>query len=489
MISFDLVPNDALASGTFIEQKYKRSGVAGPIPQRVAILAQYNDGFTPTANVAQAVTSVDELIALAGPGSMAARIGKVFFGAIGSASVDVDWFPIGSGTGTAAGTIAITGPATSAGTLSAYIGGELVSVAVENGDTAAEIATALSAAINAAIDLPVTAAADYGDVDLTAKWVGLSGNQIDIRMDYGAGDAAAEPSGLTINITAMTGGSANPSIETALTNFAGTFYTKVICPFNDDTQLDLLEAAGAARIEPAIKKPFAGFVGYNGTRANYLTFLSSRNSPWTTSFPVENSPTHPAEIAASLVGKLAVQDSSGPGRPGKNLPLYGVKPGNAAPWTYAQRDAVVTAGGSTSKELSGTVFTEDVVTTYVTNPLGAVDESWRYTATIANVQAKLYSLDALFAAAPYDNAVVVDDNAVTSKEYAVSPKRVKTAIIGLIDGQWIPEAWSKERDAIVAAIEAEIDSTNPGRINVLVPDIIAVGLRIMAVKYQWSFGA
>jgi phage tail sheath gpL-like len=54
---------------------------------------------------------------------------------------------------------------------------------------------------------------------------------------------------------------------------------------------------------------------------------------------------------------------------------------------------------------------------------------------------------------------------------------------------WIPQAWSKNRDFIVEGIQAEINASNPGRIDVLIPDVLAVGLRIIAVKYQWSFAA
>jgi phage tail sheath gpL-like len=487
-ITFNTVPASAIASGVFIEQEYKRSGVSGPIPERVAFFAQYNSGYTPNNNVAQNVTSADEVKALAGRGSMAARMAERIFQNLGAGSIVVDWFPLAAGTGSSEGLIEIVGPATGAGTLSLYIGGDAVQIDVESGDSATDIATALAAAINADLDLPVTATSDYGDLVLTAKNTGLAGDQIDLRMDYASGDADNEPAGVTVNITAMDGGTTNPSIETALTNLAGTFYTFIACPFNDDTSLDLLETSGDYRIGPAVKKPFAGICGYNDTRTNYLTWLDSRNSPWTTSVPVESSPDHPAEIAAAAAGRCALLASSAPSRPFKNTPLTGIHSGNVAPWTYAQKDAVAAAGGSATKDVSGVIYLDDMITTYVTNPLGAIDESLRYTVTISNMQAKIYSLDQLFNSAPFDRAVVVDDDSVTSKEYAISPRRVKGYIIKLVDEQWIPEAWSKNRDTIVEGIICEINGTNAGRIDVFVPDVLAPGLRIVAAKYQWSFG-
>jgi phage tail sheath gpL-like len=101
--------------------------------------------------------------------------------------------------------------------------------------------------------------------------------------------------------------------------------------------------------------------------------------------------------------------------------------GNVAAWTYAQADAVQAAGGSwTETDAGGVVRIKDLLTTYVTNPAGAVDDSWRYTVTITNVQAKIYSIDQLFLGSPFDRAVVVDDDAVTGISFAVSPKVVKS---------------------------------------------------------------
>jgi phage tail sheath gpL-like len=172
------------------------------------------------------------------------------------------------------------------------------------------------------------------------------------------------------------------------------------------------------------------------------------------------------------------------------MTLPGIKPGAVAPWTYAQRNAVVAAGGcATFIDASGVVRIKDMVTTYVTNPLGAVDDSWRKTETVTNYQAKVYSLDQLFMSSPFDQGKIVDDDAVTGQSYAIRPKTVKAYLIDLIDSLWIPQAWSKERDAIVAGIVVEINAMNPGRMDVLIPDVTVTGLRIMAIKYQWSFAA
>jgi phage tail sheath gpL-like len=61
--------------------------------------------------------------------------------------------------------------------------------------------------------------------------------------------------------------------------------------------------------------------------------------------------------------------------------------------------------------------------------------------------------------------------------------------VDLVRQLWEPLALTKEADAAVAGIRAEIDGTNPGRINLLIPDVHAAGLRIIAGRVQWSFYA
>jgi len=490
MITFSKVPSNAIASGVFIESEYKKGVISGLFQQRIAVLGQYNSGFSPTENVAYQLTSADECAAAFGYGSSLHRMGIKLFNNLGSSGVFVDFFPLDEGTGTTTGTITVTGTSTSSGALSFYISGDLVTVQVENGSSNTAVATSINAAINANISLPVTSTVLSNVVTLTSKNVGLSQNQITLRQNINIGDAERSPVGVSIVITQMTGGTADPSISTALNNFSNTFYTVVVCPFNSDTSLDLLESFGETRISPEVKKPFIGVSGFCGTRANLITFLESRNSPWTTVVPVENSPNHPGEIAAACSAVIAASAQVEPARPFKNLQILSVNSGGVPDWTYDQKNQIEILGGSTTyTDSSGTVVIGDLLTTYTQNSQGAQDDSWRFTVTISNIQAKINSIDTMFLSPPFDRSVIVDDASVTGKEFAISPKRVKSYIIDLVDSLWIPQAWSKNRDEIVSGIQVEIDSQNPGRINVLIPDILAVGLRVVAVKYQWSFSA
>ena len=489
-VSFTLVDPTAKASQVFVEEQAIRNSLGGLlIPQRILVFGQYNAGKTPTDNVPQLILSRDDGANRYGYGSLLdLQLQAVFKGA---GSVPVYACPLSDAGGSAAavGTINVDGNATSAGTIALYIAGKRVAIAVANGALVATIEAAIIAAINADPTLPVTAAADSGDILLTAKWAGLSGNQITIEQDLAASDASAEPTGATLTIAPMALGSGDPLMATALGALGDDWYTWIVSPYNADASLDELETAGAARSHPAVKRLFLAVAGYTDTRANLLTALSSRNSNSSCLMPVDGSPNHPAEIAAATVGVCAARAQVTPGRPYRGLVLPDIWPGTAR-WTYSERDAVVKAGGSTYRVTpSDTVAVEDLCTTRTLNDLAAADYDWLFAETVANVQAKVYSLEQVFLSEPFVAGVIVDDASTTSANYAIRPKTVKAYLVQLIDELWVPYALTKARDAVVAGIVTEIDGGNPNRINAMVPDVLAAGLKIIAVLDRFSFYA
>jgi phage tail sheath gpL-like len=68
----------------------------------------------------------------------------------------------------------------------------------------------------------------------------------------------------------------------------------------------------------------------------------------------------------------------------------------------------------------------------------------------------------------------------------VTPLTVKSYAIGLVD-DWVARGLSTDRDTIIEAITAEINSGNAGRIDLLIPDVPSAGLRILAAKLEWAF--
>ena len=485
-ITFASVPSNLIASSVAIENVYRRSGFV-PASQRIALLGQYLSTKTPVNNVAvTGITTADDIAALAGYGSQAHMMAKVLFAEMGSTPIAVDWFPIADGTTAKAYTITFVGVASSAGVWRVYILGKKYEISVASGDAIATMATNLSNLINADLDCPFTASPAAGVVTITAKWKGLSSDLLDVRKNYVASDVNLVPGTTTMTIASSVSGATDPSIATALANFGSTFYTFVITALNDATAAGALETAWTARIDPLVKMPFVGVMGYTDTRANFITAIGSRNSPGSVYFPVEGSPSHPGQIAAWIVADAAVSASADVARPWKNLQSSTIFPGTGPTWTVAQAQAVEVAGGSAFDVRNGVVTVWDVLTTYKTNAGGAADDSWRYPETITNTQRKLFDLDTMLKSPPFDRAKLISDDDVSNAEYALSPSKIAGYFVSLYES-WVRDNISKNRDTMVQGLTVAIDGGNASRVNVEFTDYMVLGARVFAVKRNWAF--
>ena len=485
-ITFNTVPSNAEASAVYVEQEaVSRDTGSAVLDRKLFTLGQYNSGFSPTANVAQLILNKEDAWTRYGRGSMLSRMIELQLN--NSGGVPVYAVPLADGAGDAAtGTVVIGSTATAAGTLSIYIEGKLIGVAVAKDDVHTVVSAALAAAINADLDLPVTAADVSGTVTFTTRWKGESGNQINLAANLA--DADATPAGLTLVVTDIgdvVPGTLDPVLTTAFANMGDVNYTDVTCPYTSAASLTAMEAAGVVRDGPAVNKMFAGFVGFTGTVAEFLTALDSRNSEWTTYVPVPGSPSSAYMLAAGEAADFAKYQQATPGRPQKNLKIPGAIAGNED--MGANADTIVKAGGSwTQNNSDGTVTLKDLCTTRTQEDGGADTDDWRFTVIIPNLQFKRNALEQAFLTDPYDRAVVAPDGGGRGPTYVVRPSTVKSRAIGLVD-DWIERGLSTNRAAIVDNMISEIDSGNPGRINLLIPDVATAGLRIVAVKLEWAF--
>ena len=141
-------------------------------------------------------------------------------------SLDVD----GSGVD-ATGTIAVTGTATEAGTLTVITGSERnhkFSVAVADTDTATAVGAAIEAAVNADLNVPVTAANVTGTVTMTAINAGTYGNSIPIEV---RGSVA----GITTTVTGMASGATDPTLTSIFDVIGEKRYQAIVWPYPNDT--------------------------------------------------------------------------------------------------------------------------------------------------------------------------------------------------------------------------------------------------------------
>ncbi|MEH2565320.1 hypothetical protein [Bradyrhizobium sp. AZCC 2289] len=160
-----------------------------------------------------------------GEGSELARMFKAFFA--NNFANEVWGLPLAEPTAAAAatGTIDITDVPTTAGTLHLYIAGDHVPVNISTTDTTGSIATAITAAINADVTLPLTAtvsAVGGSGVDLTSTFKSVNANDISVSLNYyGSRGGEQLPVGLGITMPAtgfLTGGVGTPDFDNAILN-------------------------------------------------------------------------------------------------------------------------------------------------------------------------------------------------------------------------------------------------------------------------------
>lgn len=137
----------------------------------------------------------------------------------------------GSGVASA-GTITVVGTASEAGTLTVIAGSERnhkFSIAVADTDTETDVAAAIVAAVNADLDVPVTAGNVLGVVTFTANNDGTWGNSIPIEV-------RGEVGGITSTaVSGMAGGATDPALTGVFDPIGEKRYQAIVWPYPADT--------------------------------------------------------------------------------------------------------------------------------------------------------------------------------------------------------------------------------------------------------------
>lgn len=227
----------------------------------------------------------------------------------------------------ATGTIVITGPATASGTLELMIAGRRVSVGVLSGDTATAIGTAVAAAITAATDMPVTAAAVTGTVTLTCRHKGEAGNSLNARVNYYTGQVL--PAGVGVTFTAFTNGAGNPVLTTALAAIGDEWLHTWAVPYTDAASLAAIKTELSSRFAWNREIEAHAFTAARGTQGTLSTLGDSHNSQHLVIMMANDEPMPAYEKAAETMAIAAYYAAIDPARPVQNLPYV---------WCLAWRD-------------------------------------------------------------------------------------------------------------------------------------------------------
>lgn len=457
---------------------------------RTLLIGQKLTAGTSPANVPQLVARTDEAKSLFGVGSMLARMHEVYrlsdpFGEVWCIAVD------DPGAGVAAtGTFVIAGTATKPGTLNAYVGGQRVQIGVATGDTAATLATALAAAVNANVELPVTAAAATGTVTLTARHKGALGNDLLLQMNYyGAAGGESTPAGLTVTVNTMSGGTAAPVLTATVSAMGDEEYDFIVMPYSDTTSLDLFRTTmNDSSGRWAWNRQIYGHV-YTAQRGAFSALQAAgvlRNDQHTTIAGFEALVPSPVwEYAAAYGARNAVYINADPARPTQTGELVGILPAPAGSrFIQSERQTLLSSGIATSFVSGGVVRVERAITTYQKNLWGQADPSYLDSETLHQLAAILRRLRNAITTKYARHKLADDGTQFGAGAAIVTPSVIRGELLAQYAAME-DEGLVENAKAFAANLIVERAANDPNRLNVLLPPDLVNQLRVFAVLAQF----
>ncbi|MXR36708.1 phage tail sheath subtilisin-like domain-containing protein [Craterilacuibacter sinensis] len=314
-ISFDNIPSSIRKPGKYFE--FNTRLAVRTLPgnlQKVLVLGQKLAAGSQAAMAPVDVFSDDQAATLFGKGSQlhlmvrAAIKANPYLQLTAIAIAD----PVGNA---ATGTTTLAGTASGSGVLTLWVGANRVDVAVNSGDTAASVATALAAAVTARADIPVTSVAAAGVITHTCAHKGTLGNDIKLV-------ASSTAPGMTATVVTMSSGTLDPDYTTTLAAVAGAGHHIIVAPLSSQTQLTVLRTHLDFVSGPMEQRGAIGVFGWSGSLATGTTLTGQINSGRITGAWHRGSLRLPCEIAAAYAAVLASEED--PARPLNTLELVGM---------------------------------------------------------------------------------------------------------------------------------------------------------------------
>ncbi|EMF0718651.1 phage tail sheath subtilisin-like domain-containing protein [Citrobacter freundii] len=387
-------------------------------------------------------------------------------------------------------TITVTGAATETGTVNLYIGRTRVQAAVINGDDVAAVATAISAAINANVDLPFTSAAAAGVVTLTARHKGLCGNEIPVSLNYyGFGGGEVLPAGIQIAVASGTAGTGAPVLTGTIAAMADEPFDYIGHPFSDAASVNTLSNEmndTSGRWSYARQLYGHVYTAKLGTLSELVTAGDMFNLQHITLAGYEKETQTPAdELAASRTARAAVFIRNDPARPTQTGELVGMLPApKGKRFTMTEQQSLLSHGVATAYVESGILRVQRDVTTYKKNAYGSADNSYLDSETLHTSAYVLRRLKSVITSKYGRHKLANDGTRFGPGQAIVTPSVIK--------GELLATYRQLERAGIVENYElfkkyliVERDANDPNRLNTLFPPDYVNQLRVFAVVNQF----
>jgi len=386
-----------------------------------------------------------------------------------------DITPVGAQTTTASYRVRISGVLSNAFTLAA-------------GDTVADAVAAIVTAINGVLDMPVVATDNASTVvDLTAKWLGLSGNDINIAVE-------GVEEGIVFGVTQPAGGLVNPDVDDALANIGSVWETMVVNCFEptDAATLNKYQVFADPRWgddanNPDVTKPLVVITGEPEADLTTAELVTANRTTDRVNviYGVPGSSNLPLQIAARAVARMARVANNNPPQDYAGQIINFIEQGTVSDFlTFPERDRAVKAGLSTVELEDGLINMSDTVTPF--RPDGDPTPAYRYVVDIAKLQNIIYNVSLIFRADEWNGAPLIPDDQPTVNPTAKKPKDAVSALSVLSDNLGL-NAIISDPEFSKANTTAAIDSQNPKRLNVIYPVKLSGNTNIIDVGLKFGF--
>lgn len=467
-ISFSNIPSSIRKPGRYTE--YNTSLAIRSLPtvsNKIVILAQKTSSGIGTQDQPVRIFGEEDAILQCGTGSIGHLTAKALFTA--NKNADVTLCPLTDGTTAAAGSITITGTNGYVGSFDLWIANRYFNVSADSGDTSATLATSIYDAVKVdEANLPVTVSRDAGVLTFTARNAGSLGNQIAIAYQKNTMDS-------TVVVVQPTGGGADPTISSALTNLYPADYGIYVCTLPGATPMGLLKTHLNSISGPTESRPAIGVFADVGTQATFETLCGTTlNSERLTGAyhkytkTTQNGHSLDYEIAGAYAAVIGSEED--PAMPLNGLPLVGIGPTNISNrLSRSQQESCLENGVTPLMVGPGEqVAVVRAITTYTTNSTGTDDPSLLDITTIK-------TLDYVRKAIETREALRFPRSKLSTR----TPSKVYDQILDVL--KQLEELEIVENvDANADGIIVEKDSVDNNRLNVLIPCDVVNGLMILA---------
>lgn len=463
--------SDKVPGATAVFDSSQASGGVSAGPFVSVILAQMTSG-TATALDYLKIASAEDAALKWGNGSMIHVMAINWFRNNGN----TDLYGVGiaddGGATEEEKTLTFTGPATAGGTIFLYVNGELIRIGVADGDTDADIAANVAAAITALVDLPYTAAAALGVVTLTAKNGGTVGDQNDVRINLR--DNEELPAGVGLVIVQSVPGATDPGVAGAIAAVPDDIVNLWITPYTNATDLGLLQAELETRWGETVQLDGTGmFAADQDTVSNVVTAGDALDSERLCGIDSGLQGPVPAYIlAAQTTAEIALSASVDVARPFTTLPIKGaIGDTNTDKRSRDDQRQILDAGISTRKiDSVGNVEIQRMITTYKTNQAGSPDEAYLNLNTVLQLSYIRQTFNN-FILARYPRHKLADDGTTYGAgQPVVTPMDLKIAAIAWYDVlSALAIVDPAQRDLFISDSVFTRDVSNRSRVNYVMP--------------------